>query len=61
VEAPHCRYCDDVIGVYEPVILRLPDGDLRTSRLAEPDLFTSERDWYHEHCFGLADTVDEDR
>jgi hypothetical protein len=52
---PRCRYCGDVIGVYEPVILTLPEGAHRTSRLAEPDLFTGDGDWYHELCFGLAD------
>jgi hypothetical protein len=57
---PRCRHCGDVIGIYEPVILRLPGGDHRTSRLAEPDLFGDERDWYHELCFGLADAAEDD-
>lgn len=56
---PRCRHCGDVIGIYEPVIVRLPGGDQRTSRLAEPHLFTGAGDWYHELCFELAGTSDE--
>ena len=55
---PRCRHCGDVIGVYEPVILRSPDGDRRTSRIAEPHLFTGEGAWYHELCFDLLDDPD---
>jgi hypothetical protein len=53
-EPPRCRYCGDVIGVYEPVILTLPTGTHLTSRLAEPNLFSTDRDCYHEVCYGLA-------
>jgi hypothetical protein len=53
---PSCRYCGDVIGIYEPVVLRLPSGTAhRTSRLAEPHLFTGDGEWYHELCFGFVD------
>jgi hypothetical protein len=46
-----CGYCGDVIGVYEPLILRLPSEDHRTSLLAEPDLFPTAHACYHELCY----------
>jgi hypothetical protein len=29
IEQPHCAYCGEVIGVYEPAFLRTPDGSER--------------------------------
>jgi hypothetical protein len=47
VEPPRCSVCDDVIGVYEPLV-QLGDGFARrTSRAAEPEICSSG------HCFHL--------
>jgi hypothetical protein len=46
-----CHHCDDVIGVYEPMIV-LTDGQARnTSRAAEPDERGSRGECYHRACF----------
>jgi hypothetical protein len=46
-----CEQCEDVIGVYEPVILLL-DGEAReTSRAAEPSLVLETRERYHLACY----------
>ena len=50
-----CKHCGDVIGVYEPMVLRTPTGDHTTSLLAaESDRFPSYEDCYHEACYLLA-------
>jgi hypothetical protein len=49
-----CRYCGDVIGVYEPTVLRTPTGDHVASLAAEPDWFPTDEDCYHEACYLLA-------
>lgn len=53
---PRCAACDDVIGVYEPLV-HVAGGYARsTSRAAEPDVPCSEDECYHESCFeGLED------
>jgi hypothetical protein len=53
-----CRRCQDVIGVYEPMIV-LDEGRARTtSRAAERDLEVRVQECYHEACF--AQTCGED-
>ena len=49
--APRCGACNDVIGVYEPLV-RVIDGSVRhTSRAAEPLLpYPGER-LYHLGCY----------
>ena len=48
VEPPRCPVCDDVVGVYEPLV-HLGDGfATRTSRAAEPQICSSGQ------CFHLA-------
>jgi hypothetical protein len=49
-----CRHCGDVIGVYEPIVMKTPTGDHTTSVAAEPDRFPSYEDCYHEACYLLA-------
>jgi hypothetical protein len=60
-DAPRCRRCRDVIGVYEPLVL-LVDGGLReTSRAADPDVTALDGDLYHRSCYAQlveADSVD---
>lgn len=55
--APRCGACDDVIGVYEPLV-RVRGGSVRhTSRAAEPlfpDPGSGER-WYHRDCYESLD------
>ena len=45
-----CRHCDDVIGVYEPMILVAPEARHETSVLAEPNL-PPNAECYHRDCY----------
>jgi hypothetical protein len=46
-----CAHCDDVIGVYERLIVQL-DGEVReTSLAAEGDLPFAAAAHYHEACY----------
>ena len=45
-----CRHCDDVIGVYEPMILVSPEARCETSVLAEPNL-PPNAECYHRDCY----------
>jgi hypothetical protein len=46
-----CHHCEDVIGVYEPMIV-LADGQARsTSRAAEPDHGEPVGECYHRACY----------
>jgi hypothetical protein len=55
VDPPRCSACDDIIGVYEPLV-HLGDGfATRTSRAAAPEICSSG-DCFHLECYeGLAD------
>jgi hypothetical protein len=47
---PHCAYCGDVIGAYEPMIL-IEDGSPRkTSASAEQDTNLHAGECYHVAC-----------
>jgi hypothetical protein len=46
-----CRICDDVIGVYEPLVLCTGSGSRITSRAAESALDLSGGTYYHRPCF----------
>lgn len=49
-----CHHCDDVIGVYEPMVV-LDGGQARsTSRAAEQDYKPSVGECYHYACYTLA-------
>lgn len=49
-----CHHCDDVIGVYESMVV-LTDGQARnTSRAAEQDLGSPVGKCYHHACYTLA-------
>ena len=51
---PRCQHCEDVIGVYEPMIV-LSDGRARdTSRAAEPGGAGPIGECYHHACYGKA-------
>lgn len=46
-----CHHCDDVIGVYEPMVV-LTDGQARnTSRAAEQDDREPVGECYHQACY----------
>jgi hypothetical protein len=46
-----CRHCEDVIGVYEPMIV-LCDGRVRdTSRATEPNVGGDASEYYHRDCY----------
>ncbi|HME03914.1 MAG TPA: hypothetical protein VKG38_12910 [Solirubrobacteraceae bacterium] len=46
-----CHHCDDVIGMYEPMVV-LCDGQARdSSRSVEPDGGGLGSECYHRDCF----------
>lgn len=50
-ELPRCVSCEDVIGVYEPLVY-LDRGLARhTSRAAEPSVTDGSRHCYHLDCY----------
>ncbi|MFZ1154485.1 MAG: hypothetical protein WAN93_06230 [Solirubrobacteraceae bacterium] len=46
-----CRSCGEVIGVYEPLVVRDENGAHTTSRAAEPDLQAIAAAYYHRDCY----------
>jgi hypothetical protein len=50
---PRCRYCGDVIGVYEPLVVRTDAGNRQTSLAADPELFATDAACFHRYCFEL--------
>ena len=46
-----CEHCGDVIGVYEPLIVRAGEEARETSRAAEPELPLARAQHYHRDCF----------
>ena len=44
-----------MIGVYEPMVLRLPNGERETSLAAEPQLDAGACDCFHRECFAIAE------
>jgi hypothetical protein len=42
-----CQRCGDVIGVYEPLVVRERDAARTTSRAAEPSLQATAAAYYH--------------
>ncbi len=50
MDPPRCPACDEIIGVYEPLV-HLGDGfAARTSRAAEPEICSSG-DCFHLECY----------
>jgi hypothetical protein len=51
---PRCQHCDDVIGVYEPMVV-LHNGAARdTSRAAEQDHAPLNGELFHAACYAQA-------
>lgn len=48
---PRCTSCDDVIGVYEPLVHRCGEFVRRTSRAVEPGVVACEGECYHLGCY----------
>jgi hypothetical protein len=46
-----CEYCGDVIGVYEPLILRTDNDARETSIAAEPDARSEPSGCHHRLCY----------
>ena len=46
-----CDHCGDVIGVYEPLILRVQGDSWETSRIVDPQLPLPGAEHYHRACF----------
>ena len=49
-----CHYCDDVIGVYEPLVVLGVDGSRATSLAAEPSLLALAPACAHAACHAAA-------
>ncbi len=50
-EIPRCAACDDVLGVYEPIMHVLGGFARLTSRAAEPGVPDSAGHCYHLDCY----------
>jgi phage major head subunit gpT-like protein len=50
-ELPRCSACDDVVGVYEPLVHTFGRLARRTSRAVEPGVFASGGECYHLDCY----------
>src|SRR5579875_3787550 len=49
-----CRHCNDLIGVYEPMVLMTPELNYETSLASDPSLYQTEHRCYHRTCFDQA-------
>lgn len=50
VDPPRCSACDDIIGVYEPLVHVGDDFAERTSRAASPEICSPGR-CFHLDCY----------
>ncbi|MGA9284004.1 MAG: hypothetical protein WBV85_01025 [Solirubrobacteraceae bacterium] len=50
-EALCCKYCGDLIGVYEPLVVCTKGLSRTTSRAAEPNLEATGATHYHRACY----------
>ena len=50
MEPPRCPVCDDIIGVYEPLVHLAGDFATRSSRAAEPEI-CSNGQCFHLSCY----------
>jgi hypothetical protein len=48
---PRCALCDDVIGVYEPLVHVIDGAARRTSLTADPQACSSGGRCYHLECY----------
>ena len=50
-----CQRCEDVIGVYEPMVICSGGDAWVTSLAATPELPNGPPDWFHRACFQSQD------
>jgi len=48
---PRCQQCDEIIGVYEPLVMARDGVPHTTSIAAEPHLFPAVEVCYHGACY----------
>jgi len=46
-----CDHCREIIGVYEPMIVRIEDEDHRTSQAADPSRALEAHQRFHSDCY----------
>lgn len=46
-----CDRCEEIIGVYEPMIVKTGDEAFRTSQAADPLLALESRERFHRDCY----------
>jgi len=51
---PRCHHCEDVIGVFEPVVLETQSGPYETSLIVDPWLAESRDPCYHRACYAVS-------
>jgi hypothetical protein len=49
-----CEACGDLIGVYEPLVMRSRASERTTSRAAEPQLRARDGAYFHRECHDSA-------
>lgn len=49
-----CEICGDVIGIYEPLMMRTIESERTTSRAAEPELRARDGAYLHRECHDTA-------
>lgn len=54
-QRPRCVACQDVIGIYEPLVQLVDGVAWRTSRAAEPTLGAAGGELYHAACYERLD------
>jgi len=52
-----CEVCGDVIGVYEPLVMRTGENERKTSRAAEPELQARDGAYFHSECHDLSQAL----
>jgi hypothetical protein len=50
-QTPRCECCGDVIGVYEPMVMRTDDWARTVSWATEPGWRVAAGECYHRACF----------
>jgi hypothetical protein len=46
-----CNLCNEIIGVYEPMVVQQGDEARRTSQAAEPSLAFETVERFHRDCY----------
>jgi len=54
LDLPRCAHCGDVIGAYEPLVVRARGEVRKTSLAADPALPLPDAEHYHLACWSAA-------